>query len=184
MQTSEGVDRDFAASVLIGDRDERPDQDLGDRRGPAPLAVDPQPLAIAPDAGPLDQRLSKRAIDEVGPTFSGSTVRGESQQRWIDNELGGNMGIINKDELARAVAERSGAERTAEQPGQGSGRGHAGGDREADRRRQRSAADRLREVLRSSAGGASGSQTGETIQIAAKRVPKFSAGAELKKAVQ
>ncbi|MGA8746045.1 MAG: HU family DNA-binding protein [Solirubrobacterales bacterium] len=26
--------------------------------------------------------------------------------------------------------------------------------------------------------------TGETIQIAAKRVPKFSAGAELKKAVQ
>ena len=27
-------------------------------------------------------------------------------------------------------------------------------------------------------------QTGETMQIAAKRVPKFSAGAELKKAVQ
>jgi nucleoid DNA-binding protein len=42
----------------------------------------------------------------------------------------------------------------------------------------------LEEIAKQIAAGNEVRQTGETIQIAAKRVPKFSAGAELKKAVQ
>jgi DNA-binding protein HU-beta len=93
------------------------------------------------------------------------------------------MAIVNKDELARGVAERSGL----------------------DVGQAKSAVDAtLEEITKQIAGGnevrltgfgkfsaveraareGRNPATGETLQIAAKSVPKFSAGAELKKAVQ
>jgi DNA-binding protein HU-beta len=93
------------------------------------------------------------------------------------------MAIVNKDELARGVAERSGL----------------------DVGQAKSAVDAtLEEITKQIAGGnevrltgfgkfsaveraareGRNPSTGETLQIAAKSVPKFSAGAELKKAVQ
>lgn len=93
------------------------------------------------------------------------------------------MGIVNKDELARGVAARSGLEV-----------GQAKSAVEAT----------LEEITKQIAGGnevrltgfgkfskaeraareGRNPRTGESMQIAAKSVPKFSAGAELKKAVQ
>ena len=93
------------------------------------------------------------------------------------------MAIVNKDQLAREVASRTGIdggkaklalEATLEVIAEEIGRGN--------------------EVRLTGFGKFSTSQrgarqgrnpqTGETIQIAAKTLPKFSAGAELKKAVQ
>lgn len=49
--------------MLGGDRDERPDQGLGDRRGSAPRRVDPDATSVAADAGVLDQRFAQLVID-------------------------------------------------------------------------------------------------------------------------
>ncbi len=93
------------------------------------------------------------------------------------------MGIVNKDELARGVASRTGLDN-----------GQAKAAVEATLEEiPRQVADgnevrltgfgKFSAVQRPAREGRNPS-TGETIQIAAKRVPKFSAGAELKKAVQ
>ena len=93
------------------------------------------------------------------------------------------MAIVNKDELARGVAARSGLdngqakaaldaalEEIAKQIGDGNEVRLTGfGKFSATQRAAREGRN---------------PQTGESMQIAAKTVPKFSAGAELKKAVQ
>jgi Bacterial nucleoid DNA-binding protein len=93
------------------------------------------------------------------------------------------MAIVNKDELARDVAARTGIdvghsklaveatlEAIAKQIGDGNEVRLTGfGKFSATQRAAREGRN---------------PRTGETMQIAAKRVPKFSAGAELKKAVQ
>ncbi len=92
------------------------------------------------------------------------------------------MAIVNKDEVARAVATRSGldngqaksaVEATLEEI---SKQIAAGNEVRLTGFGKFSAAERAARQGRNP-------QTGETIEIAAKRVPKFSAGAELKKAV-
>lgn len=93
------------------------------------------------------------------------------------------MSVINKEELARGVAEQSGLE---------VGQAKAAVDAMLGEIEKQMAAGN--EVRLTGFGKFSASeraaregrnpQTGESIQIAAKRVPKFSAGAELKKAVR
>jgi DNA-binding protein HU-beta len=93
------------------------------------------------------------------------------------------MTIVNKEELARGVAERSGLE---------VGQAKAAVDATLGEIEKQMAAGN--EVRLTGFGKFSAShraaregrnpQTGEALQIAAKTVPKFSAGAELKKAVQ
>ena len=93
------------------------------------------------------------------------------------------MAIVNKDELARDVAARTGIdagqsklaveatlEAIAKQIGDGNEVRLTG-------------FGKFSAVQREARQGRN-PQTGETMQIAAKRVPKFSPGAELKKAVQ
>ncbi|MGA8745121.1 MAG: HU family DNA-binding protein [Solirubrobacterales bacterium] len=93
------------------------------------------------------------------------------------------MAIVNKEELARDVATRTGIdvgqsklaveatlEAIAKQIGDGNEVRLTG-------------FGKFSAVQREARQGRN-PQTGETMQIAAKRVPKFSAGAELKKAVQ
>jgi DNA-binding protein HU-beta len=93
------------------------------------------------------------------------------------------MGIVNKDELARGVASRTGLDN-----------GQAKSAVEAtleEITQQISSGNEVRltgfgkfsSVHREAREGRN-PQTGESMQIAAKSVPKFSAGAELKKAVQ
>lgn len=93
------------------------------------------------------------------------------------------MGIVNKDELARGVAERSGldnsqakkaVEATLEEISKQIGDGNEV---------RLTGFGKFSAAQRAAREGRNPS-TGETIQIAAKRVPKFSAGAELKKAVE
>lgn len=93
------------------------------------------------------------------------------------------MAIVNKDELARGVAARSGLE-----VGQAKAAVEATleeiSKQMADGNEVRlTGFGKFSAVQRPAREGRNPS-TGETIQIAAKRVPKFSAGAELKKAVQ
>ncbi len=92
------------------------------------------------------------------------------------------MGVVNKDELARGVAARSGLE---------VGQAKSGVDATLEEiSKQIAAGNEVRltgfgkfaAVHRAAREGRNPSN-GETIQIAAKSVPKFSAGAELKKAV-
>lgn len=93
------------------------------------------------------------------------------------------MGIVNKDELARGVAERSGLDK-----------GQAKAAVEAtleEITKQIASGNEVRltgfgkfSAVRRAAREGRNPSSGETIQIAAKSVPKFSAGAELKKAVQ
>lgn len=93
------------------------------------------------------------------------------------------MGIVNKGELARDVAARTGIdigqsklaveatlEAIAKQIGDGNEVRLTGFGKFAAVQRE--------------ARQGRNPQTGEAMQIAAKRVPKFTAGAELKKAVQ
>jgi DNA-binding protein HU-beta len=93
------------------------------------------------------------------------------------------MGIVNKDELARDVAAKSGLEV-----------GQAKRALEATLRAIEEQMGEGNEVRLTGFGKFSVSErsarvgrnprTGESMQIAAKSVPKFSAGAELRKAVQ
>lgn len=93
------------------------------------------------------------------------------------------MGIVNKDELARDVAAKSGLE--------------VGQAKRALEATLRSIEEQMGEgnevrltgfgkfsVSERSARMGRNPRTGETMHIAAKSVPKFSAGAELRKAVQ
>jgi DNA-binding protein HU-beta len=93
------------------------------------------------------------------------------------------MGIVNKDELARDVAERSGLEvgqakraiaatleAIEEQIGEGNEVRLTGFGKFS--------------VSQRAAREGRNPRTGESMHIAAKSVPRFSAGAELKKAVQ
>lgn len=93
------------------------------------------------------------------------------------------MGIVNKDELVRDVAEQSGIE-----VGQAKRAVEA---TLATITMQLAAGNEVRltgfgkfAAVQRSARGGRNPRTGEWMQIAAKRVPKFTAGAELKKAVQ
>jgi DNA-binding protein HU-beta len=93
------------------------------------------------------------------------------------------MAIVNKDELARGVAERSGLEVW---------QAKAAVDATlVEIERQMAAGNEVRltgfgkfSASQRAAREGRNPQTGESMQIAAKTVPKFSAGAELKKAVQ
>jgi DNA-binding protein HU-beta len=93
------------------------------------------------------------------------------------------MGIVNKDELARGVAERSGlevgqakkaVEATLEEISQ-----QLSGGNEI----RLTGFGKFSAVARAAREGRN-PKTGESMTIPAKTVPKFSAGAELKKAVQ
>jgi len=93
------------------------------------------------------------------------------------------MAIVNKDELARGVAARSGLE-----IGQAKAAVEATLEEIA---KQISSGNEVRltgfgkfSVVQRAARAGRNPQTGETMQIAAKSVPKFSPGAELKKVVQ
>ena len=93
------------------------------------------------------------------------------------------MALVGKDELVRDVAERSGL-----------GVGEAKRALDATLKsieEQMSSGNEVRltgfgkfSVSQRAARTGRNPRTGETMQIAAKAVPKFSAGAELKKAVQ
>jgi DNA-binding protein HU-beta len=119
---------------------------------------------------------------DVWAGLDGRGVSGESLRRRINNAYGGNVVIVNKDELGRAVAARSGLdigqakaaidaalEEIAEQIGAGNEVRLTG-------------FGKFSAVQRGAREGRN-PRTGESMQIAAKSVPKFSAGAELKKAV-
>lgn len=93
------------------------------------------------------------------------------------------MAIVNKDELARGVAARSGLE-----IGQAKAAVEATLEEIAQ---QISSGNEVRltgfgkfSAVQRAAREGRNPQTGESMRIAAKSVPKFSAGAELKKAVQ
>ena len=93
------------------------------------------------------------------------------------------MGIVNKDELARTVAARSGldnskAKKAVEAALEEITKQIAGGNEV-----RLTGFGKFSAVQREARQGRN-PQTGEAMQIAAKRVPKFTAGAELKKAVQ
>lgn len=93
------------------------------------------------------------------------------------------MGIVNKDELVRGVAERSGLDI-----------GQAKSAVEAtleEITKQISGGNEVRltgfgkfSAVKRAAREGRNPRTGESMQIAAKSVPKFNPGAELKKAVQ
>jgi DNA-binding protein HU-beta len=93
------------------------------------------------------------------------------------------MAIVNKDELARDVAQRSGLE-------VGQAKRALAATLEAIEK-QIGEGNEVRltgfgkfSVSERAARQGRNPRTGETMQIAARSVPKFSAGAELKKAVQ
>ncbi len=93
------------------------------------------------------------------------------------------MGIVNKDELVRGVAERSGldngqAKKAVEATLEEITKQISGGNEV-----RLTGFGKFSAVKRAAREGRN-PRTGESMQIAAKSVPKFSPGAELKKAVQ
>lgn len=93
------------------------------------------------------------------------------------------MAIVNKDELARGVAARSGLEVGQAKSAVETTLEEIAKQIAAGNEVRLTGFGKFSAVQRRAREGRNPS-TGETIQIAAKRVPKFSAGAELKKAVQ
>jgi len=93
------------------------------------------------------------------------------------------MAIVNKDELARGVAARSGLEVDQAKSAVDATLEEISKQMAAGNEVRLTGFGKFSAVQRPAREGRNPS-TGETIQIAAKRVPKFSAGAELKKAVQ
>lgn len=93
------------------------------------------------------------------------------------------MGIVNKDQLAQAVAERSGLNNS---------QAKSAVDATLEEiSKQLGAGNEVRltgfgkfSVSQRAAREGRNPQTGATMQIPAKTVPKFGAGAELKKAVE
>jgi DNA-binding protein HU-beta len=93
------------------------------------------------------------------------------------------VGIVNKDELVRGVAERSGldngqAKKAVEATLEEITKQISGGNEV-----RLTGFGKFSAVQRAAREGRN-PRTGESMQIAAKSVPKFSPGAELKKAVQ
>ena len=93
------------------------------------------------------------------------------------------MGIVNKDELVRGVAERSGldngqAKKAVEATLEEITKQISGGNEV-----RLTGFGKFSAVHRAAREGRN-PRTGESMQIAAKSVPKFNPGAELKKAVQ
>jgi len=93
------------------------------------------------------------------------------------------VGIVDKDEIARGVAERSGldngqAKKAVEATLEEITKQIAGGNEV-----WLTGFGKFSAVQREARQGRN-PQTGEMMQIASKRVPKFSPGAELKKAVR
>ena len=93
------------------------------------------------------------------------------------------MGIVNKDELARGVAARSGLEvaqaKSAVDATLAEITEQVAGGNEV----RLTGFGKFSKTQRAARAGRN-PRTGESMQIAAKSVPRFSAGAELKKAVQ
>lgn len=133
--------------------------------------------------GRLDRLLGRsNTVASCRPT---QEVRSAARVRLggSTNQIGDKLAIVNKEELARDVAARTGIdaghsklaveatlEAIAKQIGDGNEVRLTG-------------FGKFSAVQREARQGRN-PQTGETMQIAAKRVPKFTAGAELKKAVQ
>jgi nucleoid DNA-binding protein len=95
-------------------------------------------------------------------TVTRSTVTGESPHKRVSNSTGGKMAVVNKEELARDVSARTGIE-----IGQ-----------------SKLAVEATLEAIAKQVGDGHEVRLTGFGKIAAKRVPKFSPGAELKKAVQ
>ena len=99
------------------------------------------------------------------------------------NQIGDKVTIVNKDQLGREASSRTGIDvgksKLAPEATLEAIAAHVGGGDQV----QLTGFGKFSAVRRAAREGRNPS-TGETIQIAAKRVPKFTAGAELKKAVQ
>ena len=93
------------------------------------------------------------------------------------------MTIVNKDELARGVAARSGLEVAQAKSAVDSILAEISKQIADGNEVRLTGFGKFSAVQRSARQGRN-PRTGESMQIAAKRVPKFSAGAELKKTVQ
>ena len=93
------------------------------------------------------------------------------------------MSIVNKDELAKGVAERSGLESGQAKKAVAATLEEIAAQIAAGNEVRLTGFGKFSVAQRSAREGRN-PQTGESMQIAAKRVPKFSAGAELKKAVE
>jgi DNA-binding protein HU-beta len=93
------------------------------------------------------------------------------------------MSVVNKDELARGVAARSGLEVGQAKSAVDATLAEIAAQIAAGNEVRLTGFGKFSAAQRSARQGRN-PQTGATMQIAAKRVPKFSAGAELKKAVQ
>jgi DNA-binding protein HU-beta len=93
------------------------------------------------------------------------------------------VAIVNKDELARAVAGRSGLDNARAKAAVEATLEEIAKQIAAGNEVRLTGFGKFSAVNRAAREGRNPS-TGETIQIAAKTVPKFTAGAELKKAVQ
>jgi DNA-binding protein HU-beta len=98
-------------------------------------------------------------------------------------QIGDKVAIVNKDELARGMAARSGLD---------NGQAKAALDAALEEiAKQIGNSNEVRltgfgkfSAVQRAAREGRNPRTGESMQIAAKRVPKFTAGAELKKAVE
>jgi DNA-binding protein HU-beta len=93
------------------------------------------------------------------------------------------MAVTSKDDLARAVAERSGLEVGQAKAAVEATLEEISGQLAAGNEVRLTGFGKFSATQRAAREGRN-PQTGESMQIAAKTVPKFSAGAELKKAVQ
>lgn len=93
------------------------------------------------------------------------------------------MAVTSKDDLARAVAERSGLEVGQAKAAVDATLEEISGQLAAGNEVRLTGFGKFSATHRAAREGRN-PQTGEAMQIAAKTVPKFSAGAELKKAVQ
>ena len=93
------------------------------------------------------------------------------------------MAIVNKDELSRGVAERSGLETGQAKAAVEAALAEITSQMAAGNEVRLTGFGKFAAVHRAAREGRNPS-TGESMQIAAKNVPKFSAGAELKKAVE
>jgi DNA-binding protein HU-beta len=93
------------------------------------------------------------------------------------------MSIVNKDELAKGVAERSGLESGQAKKAVAATLEEIAAQIATGNEVRLTGFGKFSVAQRSAREGRN-PQTGESMQIAAKRVPKFSAGAELKKAVE
>ena len=98
-------------------------------------------------------------------------------------QIGDKVAIVNKDELARAVAGRSGLDNARAKAAVEATLEEIAKQIAAGNEVRLTGFGKFSAVNRAAREGRNPS-TGETIQIAAKTVPKFTAGAELKKAVQ